>query len=338
MPASSILGDSAGKLRFAADLAAADSIDELTRRLYAGIHSVFGSVLVGFDVLDPDTHRPQSTSAQGVSRFFLARYDQVAREADPVLQKAIASQALAYNLAMMSEAEWREQGVYRDVFSMHRMIGIIYAPVLVAGKVVATLNLGRTENLAPFSKRELRDAWEVARILSATVAAVQRRAALEHELRLFREALDLSSEAIVISDLQSAMRYMNRAAHAVLERAPSDGPSFDEALVELQDRGRAHRDDGLVERTSELTQDDAFVAFLRTGSRPDAPPEWLQHSLTSRELDVAALVAKGLRDQEIALQLNLSVHTVKGYLREAFRKTGARSRVELARMTVTSTP
>jgi DNA-binding CsgD family transcriptional regulator len=83
-----------------------------------------------------------------------------------------------------------------------------------------------------------------------------------------------------------------------------------------------------------LQSGEGIVAFLRTGSRAEGPPEWLRQSLTSRETEVMMLASKGLRDSEIAQHLNLSVHTIKGHLREIFKKTGARSRVELVRMAV----
>jgi DNA-binding CsgD family transcriptional regulator len=51
--------------------------------------------------------------------------------------------------------------------------------------------------------------------------------------------------------------------------------------------------------------------------------------LTPRERDVARLVAEGMRNQEIALKLNLSEHTVRNYLLRIFDKLGISSRVEL---------
>jgi DNA-binding NarL/FixJ family response regulator len=51
--------------------------------------------------------------------------------------------------------------------------------------------------------------------------------------------------------------------------------------------------------------------------------------LTHRERDVVRLVADGMRNQEIALQLNLSEHTVRSYLIRIFDKLGISSRVEL---------
>ena len=51
--------------------------------------------------------------------------------------------------------------------------------------------------------------------------------------------------------------------------------------------------------------------------------------LTPREREVVRLVADGMRNQEIALQLNLSEHTVRNYLIRIFDKLGISSRVEL---------
>jgi two-component system, NarL family, nitrate/nitrite response regulator NarL len=51
--------------------------------------------------------------------------------------------------------------------------------------------------------------------------------------------------------------------------------------------------------------------------------------LTARERDVVRLVAEGMRNQEIALKLNLSEHTVRNYLLRIFDKLGLSSRVEL---------
>jgi DNA-binding NarL/FixJ family response regulator len=51
--------------------------------------------------------------------------------------------------------------------------------------------------------------------------------------------------------------------------------------------------------------------------------------LTPRERDVVRLVAEGIRNQDIALKLNLSEHTVRNYLIRVFDKLGISSRVEL---------
>jgi DNA-binding CsgD family transcriptional regulator len=53
-------------------------------------------------------------------------------------------------------------------------------------------------------------------------------------------------------------------------------------------------------------------------------------SLTDTERSVAALVAQGLTNQQVAAQMFISPHTVKFHLRQVFRKLDIGSRVELA--------
>jgi DNA-binding NarL/FixJ family response regulator len=52
------------------------------------------------------------------------------------------------------------------------------------------------------------------------------------------------------------------------------------------------------------------------------PPD----GLTSREVEILALIAGGLTNPEIAAQLFLSSHTVKTYISRIFAKTGSRDR------------
>ncbi len=51
--------------------------------------------------------------------------------------------------------------------------------------------------------------------------------------------------------------------------------------------------------------------------------------LTPREQQVVALVAEGLSNRQVAIELNLSEHTIKKYLFRIFDKLGISSRVEL---------
>jgi DNA-binding CsgD family transcriptional regulator len=52
--------------------------------------------------------------------------------------------------------------------------------------------------------------------------------------------------------------------------------------------------------------------------------------LSQREREIAALVATGASNKEIARHLEISVKTVKNTLTHVFVKTGTRSRTELA--------
>ena len=62
------------------------------------------------------------------------------------------------------------------------------------------------------------------------------------------------------------------------------------------------------------------------------PPSRGLHRLSERERTVAVLVERGLRNREIAAELNISENTVKRHLQSIFSKTGAHDRVELAAM------
>ncbi len=52
--------------------------------------------------------------------------------------------------------------------------------------------------------------------------------------------------------------------------------------------------------------------------------------LSQREREIAALVATGASNKEIARHLAISIKTVKNTLTNVFVKTGTRSRTELA--------
>jgi DNA-binding CsgD family transcriptional regulator len=54
--------------------------------------------------------------------------------------------------------------------------------------------------------------------------------------------------------------------------------------------------------------------------------------LTAQETQVAALVASGLSNRDVAAQLFLSPRTIDFHLRNVFAKTGVSSRGELARL------
>ncbi len=60
------------------------------------------------------------------------------------------------------------------------------------------------------------------------------------------------------------------------------------------------------------------------------PAPWMRFGVTAREGDVLRLVADGLANKEIAARLYLSPRTVEKHIESLLRKTGARSRTQLA--------
>ena len=63
--------------------------------------------------------------------------------------------------------------------------------------------------------------------------------------------------------------------------------------------------------------------------QPAAPDEPLE-KLTTREQEVALLVARGLTNRRIALELSISEHTVANHVRKILKKLGLRSRAQIS--------
>ncbi|MDR3763193.1 MAG: response regulator transcription factor [Acidobacteriota bacterium] len=62
------------------------------------------------------------------------------------------------------------------------------------------------------------------------------------------------------------------------------------------------------------------------------------HRLSGRELEVAQLVASGMKNRDIGAQLLISENTVKRHLQSIFNKTGTRDRTELAVLALRANP
>ncbi|RYF45139.1 MAG: response regulator transcription factor [Comamonadaceae bacterium] len=123
-------------------------------------------------------------------------------------------------------------------------------------------------------------------------------------------------------------------------------PDEREGLKALNEGARAYchlfavpemlREVALVVQHGGLWMGSALVARLAAATSglttPHAAPQAqqdLQQRLSSRELEVASAVAKGLSNKEIADRLFISERTVKAHLGAAFEKLGVRDRVQL---------
>ncbi|WP_033291798.1 response regulator transcription factor [Amycolatopsis jejuensis] len=75
---------------------------------------------------------------------------------------------------------------------------------------------------------------------------------------------------------------------------------------------------------------EALLQVARTGSyRATCPASPAQAPITPREYDVLRLVSAGHTNVEIGQQLDLSLNTVKTYLRNVMQKLGARNRAQV---------
>jgi two-component system nitrate/nitrite response regulator NarL len=98
--------------------------------------------------------------------------------------------------------------------------------------------------------------------------------------------------------------------------------------------------DGIVLKNSDPAHLIACLSRVRDGGRwidpaleqraEAAAESGSSGKLSPREAEVAALVAKGLRNREIAVELGITEGTVKVFLHSIFDKLGVSNRTELA--------
>ena len=322
------------------DLVEASSVDDLARRCVGHLERMLPSTAISFDLIAQDGQEGEAVAAVGVSDYFLTRYEQIGRHQDPVLQRAVSRREISDNATF--EREWCSLPIYRDVFSLHRLTNVLYAPVVLDGEVVATVDVGRGDVLGRFSDTELSMVRSFAAGVGATFASLSERRRLAREGHNLRAALDSCEEAVVLTDSVAGSRHLNAAARALLARRVDAEPSLDDLLR------RSGAADGPPATATPVTLLDGSEATLRCRSAPltDEPDvivsvlslevederlaRVVEASLTPREREVARLTVQGLRDSEIAERLMLSPHTVKHHLKSIYRKLGVRSRVELA--------
>jgi DNA-binding CsgD family transcriptional regulator len=75
---------------------------------------------------------------------------------------------------------------------------------------------------------------------------------------------------------------------------------------------------------------------LRRAEPDGVPAAWRERGITTREADVLVLVIEGCSNREIAERLYLSVRTVEKHVESLLRKTGTRTRTQLARVAATT--
>lgn len=137
----------------------------------------------------------------------------------------------------------------------------------------------------------------------------------------FTEGLLDLSEALLGSDAEKIVAAAESAQKtgALLQAATA----YSVASAQLRDAGQLERAEQVELQLSAVSD--------RLGASPSAlqsrsPEKW---QLTSREIQIAALAANGMKNQAIGERLSISVRTVENHLNRVYRKTGARSRSQL---------
>lgn len=333
-------GGGAALVELARVLIGASSFEKLERAFVPRFGRLMTAPMYGFYALDVAGSHIEHNVAVNVSEVFVSRYVR-AMEHDMLLSRSRETRSAVYNLGVMESAAWEESRVYRDAYSTHKMRHVVEVPIIAEGEIVGALHCAAREPDRNFTDEDLRLTEAVAGVLALSIASIRTRSRSADALEEALAALDLTATAIVTSDPSRADAKLNPVArrlidgivdgedqlYRLLARRPGDARVARRIEVLLRSGGRA-----LLHAHSQPLRRGRRVTVLELQrEHPDLDPRTLA-TLTPRESQVAALVAEGMGDREIAEALHLSRFTVHQYIKQIYRSLGVDSRVSLTRL------
>jgi DNA-binding CsgD family transcriptional regulator/GAF domain-containing protein len=278
-------------------IANATTAAQLTSHVMNGIGDALGSEKTGLYLLQPETGRPSDIHVRHLPESFVVSYEQLGREGDRVLAKALHTRRAVYDEQVHPGDHWRQSILYRAFASRYRLRHYLCAPISDGDTILGTLNLGRSSDHAHFDPRTAANATTVGCAIGARLASLAAETSLDNPARL------------------RAVRALLRAG-AQLEQTPLS---------------RTHAKQlwrSLAARTAPLD------CFDEGGRRyvllaPSGPAARCAPTLTARERQILTLLAAGESDKAIAFELGVSPSTVSTHLSAVRRKLGVRTRVAL---------
>ncbi|HEY8947196.1 MAG TPA: helix-turn-helix transcriptional regulator [Polyangiaceae bacterium] len=222
----------------------------------------------------------------------------------------------------------------REIFTPLGFVDELRAALVVAGSCYGYLHLFRSGQLGPFSEvdvhRVKRAAPDIARALR-TLPAESRGRAVEAdslpELLLLDDRWHVVGGSVGASarlGQPDTLAVSSGLAHAVQDVA-SRAERGERARVTI--RGS----NGAPLGVAAVPLGTLTAIVLDSPPPPRSPAENAAlFALTPRECEIAELVADGYSNRNIALALEISVHTVKDHLKALLAKTRSGSRTELA--------
>ncbi len=292
---------------------------------------------------------PNIITARGVSDKFLTLYESEGRSRDPLFKRVETGLCTVCSDFDLNAAEQRAFRFQAEI-SSGCVVRAVEAPVMVAGKLIGTLNVAREARDRRFTRNETERVTLIARHASLAIGRLQREAELLTRGTMIEEALDALSLPVIITDLRGEIVFTNSAAGRLLgnrelalesalyetARVLSNGQHVSTTTVARAGMRKAtlRSRSGLPTESSEFTarscrieSASAIVTLIHKTPEDAARPLSL---LSRREKEIAEFVVRGLTNVQIASATSISHNTVKRHLKHVFEKLNVGSRAELA--------
>ena len=277
-------------------------------------------------------HRAMSAGRLAEVMIQQGRYEAAAAVLTGYEDRPEAIPALA-RLRMVEGAHEQAAGLLRSVVRDLVQDSIRLAPVLAQLVEVEVLLRDRSGAERALERlRALDERCDSSEIRAHTRLAAGRLARFTGELETAVEAL----ESALTSLAQHDRPWLRAQIRLELARTLVQSGALGQAIVEVEAALATFRRLGAV---ADADAAEALRGALSEPGTPSGPPGGQgaggrlakgPDGLTPREAEVAALVAAGLTNREIAERLVVSVRTVEGHVDRALGKLGLHTRTQLA--------
>lgn len=260
---------------------------------------------------------------------------------------------------------------YREFYAPHNAIHGMGGTILASATAQSLIAVVRGADRGPFGERELGLLRVLMPHLKRAALLYGQFGAMRRQLSMFTDHLDRYSHAYFIADVEGRILYANASAQEIVSARDgialehgrmaigSTGQSFRKAVTEIA-AGQGSLLRLVVNRPSH--RDPYRLIFMPVGDsreiplgvsvpavsilaidtslrpEPDVPLLCELFSLTPAEARVAGKLALGRSLDEIAVELGISLETVRTHAKRALSKTGTDRQGELISLILRSVP